>query len=204
MIRGNLATRPFYDERPVRVALVVLVLTVVAATAFNLTQALGSARTDSAIETAAAQDESRARDLAAAAVQLRATVDPKEVTAAADRARQANDLIDRRTFSWTELFNRLEATLPGGVRITSIRPQVDRRGGTVLLLSLAARSVDDVDQFMERLDATGAFSQLLPRTERVREDGLIEATLEGLYQPDRAATAPSDAEPAAVVPERDR
>ena len=37
---------------------------------------------------------------------------PSRIEVASLEARQANELIDRRTFSWTELFNRLETTLP--------------------------------------------------------------------------------------------
>ena len=40
-------------------------------------------------------------------------------------ARQANDLIERRTFSWTELFNRFEHTLPDDVRITTRYDEAD-------------------------------------------------------------------------------
>ena len=43
-------------------------------------------------------------------------------------AREANQLIDRRAFSWTDLFNRFEETLPADVRIVAVTPQVDTRG----------------------------------------------------------------------------
>ncbi len=194
MIRGNLATRPFYDERPARLALGALALVVAAATVFNVSQAVRAARTDSALATAAASDEAEATRLTASAGTLRAGVDVAEIQTAVVHAHQANDLIDRRTFSWTELFNRLEATLPADVRIMAIRPQLDPDRGTVLTINLTARSVDDVDTFMEALDATGAFADLLPRTERMRDDGLLEAALEGVYRPS-AAPAPAAAAP---------
>jgi Tfp pilus assembly protein PilN len=189
MIRGNLATRPFYNERPVRLVVGILVLLVALATLFNVTEALRSARRDSALETTAAQDEARARELSATADALRAGVRVDALRADTDRAHQANDLIDRRTFSWTALFNRLEATLPENVRITSIRPQLDQTRGIVLTITLMARGVDDVDTFMEQLDATGAFKDLLPRTERVNEQGLLEVALETVYEPAHAVAA---------------
>ena len=49
--------------------------------------------------------------LRANAARLRSSVDVAQIDAASVDARQANDLIDRRTFSWTELFNQFEATL---------------------------------------------------------------------------------------------
>ena len=66
--------------------------------------------------------------------------------AAAD-AQQANELIDRRTFSWIDLVNRLEATLPDDVRITSIRPKVDPKRGTIVTLAVVARNVDDIRSY---------------------------------------------------------
>jgi hypothetical protein len=43
--------------------------------------------------------------------------------------------------------------------------------------------VDDVNQFMENLEATGAFSNLLSRQERMNEDEQIESVLETVYSP---------------------
>ena len=121
MIRTNLSTRPFYNERIVHVWLAVLALVVVAATAFNFSRVLRYSRSDTRLATQASRDEARAAELRQQAARLRASVDPKQVDFASAEARQANDLIDRRTFSWTELFNRFETTLPADVRITSVR-----------------------------------------------------------------------------------
>ena len=43
--------------------------------------------------------------------------------------------------------------------------------------------VDDVNQFMERLDATGSFRELRSSRERRTEEGQIESILEGEYLP---------------------
>ena len=123
VIRTNLSTRPFYNESAVRLWLTILAILAVAATLFNGSRVLRYSRSDTALATQASRDEARAAEVRATAVRLRASVDTKQVDAASMEARQANDLIDRRTFSWTELFNRLETTLPPEVRITSVRPR---------------------------------------------------------------------------------
>ena len=79
-----------------------------AATAFNVTQVVDLSRRDTQLLMQAARDEARATDFSQQAGRMRATVDPRVLDAASADARQANDLIDRRTFSWTELLNRLE------------------------------------------------------------------------------------------------
>jgi Tfp pilus assembly protein PilN len=110
-------------------------------------------------------------------------------------AREANDLIDRRTFSWTELFNTFERTLPENVRFTSVRPALDAQRHIVLTINVIARGVDDVNQFMENLDTTGAFRRINVVQERTNEEGQIESALEALYlpavKPPAAAAAPA-------------
>ena len=98
-------------------------------------------------------------------------------------ARKANDLIDRRTFSWTELFNRFETTLPDEARITAVRPKVDANG-TTLTISVIARSVEEVSQFMDNLQKTGAFRSVGSRIEeRIDEQGQLEAVFDAIYLP---------------------
>ena len=181
MIRTNLSTRPFYNERAVHIWLAVIALAVVGATAFNVSRVIRYSQSDTRLATQADRDEARATDLRKEAAQLRASVDPRQVDLASAEARQANELIDRRTFSWTELFNRFETTLPDDVRITSVRPKVDPLKGFVVVISVVARNVDDVNLFMENLEKTGAFSSLISREEHFNEQGLLEATLETNY-----------------------
>ena len=138
MIKTNLATRPFYNERAVRVWLFGALLLVLAATAFNVSRVLRYSRSDTQLARQASGDEARAADLRQQANRLRATVDPKQIESKSTEARVANELIDRRTFSWTELFNRLETTLPDEVRIVSVRPRTDRSHATIIGITVMA------------------------------------------------------------------
>ena len=197
MIRTNLSTRPFYNERGVHLWLLVAALAVVAATIFNVSRVIGYSRSDTELAMEASRDEGRAADLRQQASRLRATVDPRQIEFASAEARQANDLIDRRTFSWTELFNRFESTLPDDVRIVAVRPKVDRRNGNILTINVVGRTIEDVDKFMVNLEATGAFSQTLSKEERINDEGLLAASLETTYMP---TTAKADASGGAVKP----
>jgi type IV pilus assembly protein PilN len=181
VIRTNLSTRPFYNEGAVRSWLAVLAILAVAATVFNVFRVVGYSRSDTELATQASRDEVRAAEIRATAAKLRASVDIKQVDVASGEARQANELIDRRTFSWTELFNRLETTLPPEVRITSVRPRLDRDRRIMLTISVLARGVDDVNEFMERLEATGAFANVLSRDEKITDSGQLLASLECEY-----------------------
>src|SRR5712692_8922800 len=183
MIRTNLSTRPFYNERAVGLALLVLAALVVSATIFNVTRVIQLSRSDKQLLGDASRDEQRAVKSRADAARLRASVDPRQIEFVSLEAHKANDLIDRRTFSWTELFNYFETTLPDDVRITSVRPTVDSRNGTVLTITVVAKTADDVNQFMENLEKTGAFGNLHAADEQLTEQGLYEASLRGKYLP---------------------
>jgi type IV pilus assembly protein PilN len=205
MIRTNLSTRPFYNERAVQLWLAGLALVVAIATLFNVARIIGYSRSDTELATQASRDEQRAADMRRDATRLRAGVDLQQIELASVEARQANNLIDRRTFSWTNLFNQFESTFPDNVRITSVRPQLDGKGGVLLTITVVARAVDDVDQLMGNLEGTGEFKNVLSVDERINDDGMLSATLEGTYEPKTpqpptgAAVAPVGA-PATVPP----
>jgi len=203
VIRNNLSTRPFYNVAAVRSWLTIVAIVILVATGFNVSQVLRYSNTNTELVTRAANDEARAVELRRNAQKLRASVDAAQVDAVSVDARQANDLIDRRTFSWTELFNRFEQTLPDDVRITAVHPTVDKDRRIVLLVNVLARGVDDVNQFMENLDQTNAFLELRSKEEQTNEEGQIESALEMVYQPQAASptqAAPASAEKPADAP----
>jgi Tfp pilus assembly protein PilN len=189
MIRTNLSTRPFYNERIVRLFLLGLLVLVLAATAFNVTRVLRYSRSDTQLSEQAARDESRAAELRSSAVRLRATVDPKQIEFTSLEARRANDLIDRRTFSWTEIFNLLESTLPDEIRITSFRSKVEREQ-IILSITIVARGAEDVSSFLDNMEHTGVFSDVGGKLEeRVNDQGQLVISLETVYRPAAGHTA---------------
>jgi len=189
MLRTNLSTRPFYNERLVRLAIALLAALVIVFTVFDAGRVivLSSTNSDAAHRIDAAGRG--AEELRADAARVRAQIDRRELQAVASAAREANLLIDRRTFSWTELFNRFEATLPADVRITAVHPHVERDGTMSLSISVVARKAEDLDRFIENLEGTGAFRNVLSRQEATKEDGTLESVLDGQYAP--AAVTPA-------------
>jgi hypothetical protein len=183
VIRNNLATRPFYNERAVNTWLLAIALATAGATAFNVVWVARYTRSDTTLAAQAAADEARAAAARANATRTLASVDPRQIEYSTIEALQANDLIDRRTFSWTGLLNQFETTLPDNVRLTAVRPKLDPKRGIVLGISVAARSVEDVDLFMRRLDGTGVFADVLSTGEHFDEQGLLLAVLETTYVP---------------------
>ena len=184
MIKTNLSTRPFYNEGAVRVWLIAVAVVVGAATIFNVQRILHYSRNDTEAALSASHDEAAAAGLRVAAAKERASVDTKQIAAASAQAREANNLIDRRTFSWTELFNVFEKTLPPDVRVTSVRPRLDEKDRRIqLAVTLFSRNVDDVNLFMENLQGTGVFEEVNPLDTRVTDTGQFESTITMKYVP---------------------
>jgi hypothetical protein len=183
MLRTNLSTKPFYNERGIHAVLGVAGVIVIALTIFNLTQIVVLKRRQSDLNDHATIAENRAHDLVAHANTVRRGLNPKDLEAVSGAAREANSLIGQRLFSWTDLLNRLEATLPDDVRITSMHPVIEKDGKIVIVMIVVGRRVEDIDQFMERLEGTGAFFDAWSRDDRSTDDGSREASVEARYLP---------------------
>lgn len=182
MLRTNLATRPFYNERIVHVVLGAVALVAVLALVTSAVRLSALFREQTALTTAAQEDEQRADEILDETAELQRAAGAAELDVLAAASREANRLIDQRVFSWTEFLNRIEATLPNDVMLTSLRPDVaDRVVG--VQIGIISQSVDAIDRFIERLEGTGAFVDVLSREEEITDDGLYRAILYGRHVP---------------------
>ena len=197
MLRTNLATRPFYNERLVHWLLGLAAAAVVALTAFNVSEFMRLSGRQGGLEADAVRDEARARQLASKAAETRRRIDAKSLERISADAALVNGIIDARTFSWSALFEDIEATLPPTVMLTAITPAVDANGATVIFM-VAGKSVEAIDTFIERLEATKRFSDVQVQEEAVVDDGTIEARVVGRYATGgtAAAAAPVETTPA--------
>jgi Tfp pilus assembly protein PilN len=195
MLRTNLSTRPFYNERAVHFVLGLVAAVVLVLTILNLIEVVRLSRQNTALSGRIRDDRTAAAELSRKARETRQGINQEELKTIVAAAREANTLIDGRTFSWTALFNQLESTLPPEVMLASVRPTIDD-GETRITLIVLGRRTADLDEFMEKLEATGTFENVLPRQQSMNDDGLTQVTIEARYVPE----APADtgtAEPAA-------
>jgi hypothetical protein len=183
MLRTNLATRPFYNERAVFLALGAVALVVAALTVFNVASLVRLTRTDQALSGRIAATEQQVVRLREQARRAQRSIDQKQLETVVAAAREANGLIDARTFSWTDLLNRLETTLPPDVRISSIRPVAANEDNLALRLVVLARRAEDVDAFETQLEKEAGFRDVVSLTETTTPEGLLEVTLQGQYYP---------------------
>src|SRR5215216_3366711 len=183
MLRTNLSTRPFYNERGIHTGLGVAALVVAALTIVNLVQIVILTSKQSDLNGRATAAEGRAQALLSHANTVRRGLNPKELEQVSGAAREANTLIGQRLFSWTDLLNRLETTLPEEVRVTSLRPITDKDGKVTISMNTVGRRAEDIARFMENLEGTGAFGDVYSRDESSTEEGLIQTSIEARYFP---------------------
>ena len=193
MLRTNLASRPFYNDRGVRAGLAVLALVALALSLFNAIEILRLESAGRDARQSMAQNAVQASEMRQKAQQIRQSINQTRLREIQAAAREANVLIDRRAFSWTALLNQFQHTLPADVRIADVSPEIDEEGRMLVEISVLSRRVDDLNEFVEALESTGHFTAVLPRSTQVDEDGTWRSQLQGYYGVPAADAAPPSA-----------
>jgi hypothetical protein len=190
VLKTNLSTRPFYNERAVHAIAALIAVIVVAVAAWQAVRIVNLSRYKTQLNTAIqkhrSESEMRERD----AARIRAGLDQKQLAVVAAQAKEANQLIEQRTFSWTELFNVLEATLPDDVMLVAVRPEF-KDNITQINLDLQGKSSEDIQAFWDRLEKTGAFHDVSWTAVTEAENGLDKMQMRAVYTPAQASAKPA-------------
>ena len=193
---ANLARLPFRNERLPNLLFALAAVALVALTVRHafLVRALLPGRT-SALHEEVTRLEAEAVRLRAEQASLRSVApEPKALA----RWLVVKELVDRRAFSWTNLFARLEERLPEGARLVSITPNV-HRGEIGLDVLAVVRSPEVGWQFIRLLEEGGDFADVFPLSEG--QGGDFHYTMR--YRP-RSAPAAADAPAAEEAPSATR
>jgi hypothetical protein len=190
MLRGNLSSRPFYNERLVSAAFVVVAALALALTAFNGFKLYDLSKQRSELKRRIERDTAQAQQIERGAVDLQRSVDRTTLIQLAGSTQEANTLIDQRTFSWTVFFGLIEKTLPMDLRLVSVAPRIE--GGNIkVTMGVVGKRLEDVDAFVDALQDTGSFYDLISKTkERNEDDNTYRADVVGYY------LAPNQSSPA--------
>jgi hypothetical protein len=185
----NLSNRPFPAYRRINIALA-FILAILAAV--SVWQAVGFARYSKlarSIRTEEQETRVEAEALGKRVAELESRLDRPESTAKLNEIVFLNHLILRKSFSWTRLFAVLEEIVPDNVRFTNVTPNISADGGVLLQLGVQARSIADVTQFIQRIEMSPSFENVLVTHEQKGEAAIsthVEVTLSAVYHPERA------------------
>ena len=181
MNKLNLSTQPFYNERALDLVFKIsttLLLLFFMRGLFHIGVLLERQEvSEIQISEEHALNELLARDIA----RLHRESASMAFARMANDLEEARDLVERRVFSWSSFLSDLESGIPSSVMLTAITPQIDNN---VISFSLGIRgqSSGDLSLFVERLERSAVFSELLIKEETLSQDGNYLGTLEGLYR----------------------
>lgn len=192
MLRTNLSTRPFYNERAVHATAALVALVLLAVTAWQIIRVVRLSRYKTELYADIRRNKNETDFRTTEAEQTRRGLNQKELAAVAGAAREANHLIEQRTFSWTALFNQLESTLPEDVMLTAVRPEF-KEGETQLNLDVQGRGSNVIDAFWDRLEKTGSFHRIQWSAVDVSDEGLHRIQMKAIYTPPDVSTQPASA-----------
>jgi hypothetical protein len=182
MLKGNLSTRPFYNDRLVTLIVAIAGLLGLALAAYDVSRLYTLLSRRHTLQASVASDRTETERVQTGTAALQQRVDRGTLAALAGSTREANDLIDQRTFSWTAFFGLIEKTLPLDVRVVSVSPRVEK-GVFRVVMVVIARRLEDVNELTESLLATGAFYDVSPTEQQRRDDGTYSASIEAAYLP---------------------
>lgn len=156
-INVNLASDPFRRDRPFMVAawtLGIMLTMLLAALAY-----LATASRDDATEARAAAEKART-DLAALDAErakLESVLRRPENGEVIERSVFLNQLLLRKSISWTRIFSSLEQVVPHNVRLVNIRPQVTGENSVQLDMVVGSEAPDPVIEMLRKMEASPLF-----------------------------------------------
>ena len=185
----NLSTRPFRPYRATNLGLLALLLALIAISVYQVYgyQQYSAMASDSReVEMKAKVDaDSLARQLQS----INAKMKSGNAAAKLSEVEILNQLLLRKSFSWTQVFASLEKVKPEGVRLVSLRPFVDEQGKTGLNMDIRGRSLVDATEFLRTLEDSQVFTDVALAVEEKKDAlpmGEVEFSLSTYYSPEGA------------------
>jgi hypothetical protein len=153
----NLAREPFRRDRPMLVAsaatALLLLLSLAFLTLIAIQERSSAKQTQSELDQVQRQRARIRNEQTRLDTQLRRP----DNAIVLDRNIMINDMIRRKSISWTRIFADLEKVLPHDVRVTVIRPQVNSRDQLSLDMTVEADTPQSVIAFVQKLEASDVF-----------------------------------------------
>jgi hypothetical protein len=200
MLRGNLSSRPFYNERLASAAIALIGAVAIALTAFNGYKLYALSKQRSELKARIDRDLAQAQQIERGAVTLQRNVDRATLVLLAGSTQEANFLIDQRTFSWTVFLGLIETKMPFDLRLVAVAPRIEK-GAIRMSMTVVGKRLEDIDDFVEALHSSGSFYDLLARNkERNEDDNTFRGEVVGYYlAPNQTAPIKRPQRPAKAI-----
>lgn len=183
----NLASQPYEDARQFWLrwgtALVaVSILTLVLLT-MTITGYINASRDHAQIAALKAQIAQRDQKR----LQAEAFLNQPENRATRDQSQFLNELIERKSLSWTYVLEDLEKVMPARVHLVSIHPEIDDDNHLTLKMLVAGDSRDKALELARRMEDSKHFSQTYIQSEGGAAPGsgdAVQFNIAAVYLPE--------------------
>lgn len=122
--------------------------------------------------------------------QAQAYLNRPENRSTRDQSQFINELIERKSLSWTHVLEDLEQVMPARVHLVSIQPQLDDDNQLQLKMIVGGDSRDKAIELAQRMEESKRFSQTYIETEHTATEGTgdkVEFLINGVYVPETEA-----------------
>jgi type IV pilus assembly protein PilN len=187
----NLASQPLENLRPLRTAVALATVAVVALAGVIVQRQVRSRNEFRSLIQQQANLELSLKNHQTEQEALESWLSTDQARRIQERSAFLNSLILRKSLSWTQLFEDLEKTLPGPARIVSIRPSLSDSHDVNLSLTVSATSMTALVDFLKNLESSQQFggpvveSQRFPGEKSADKGILLDITTQ--YRQERLA-----------------
>lgn len=182
-IHLNLAAKPYRDYRPVYLTVAAMALVTLVLLGYNVVTGYEYLIETEQTRTEIADLEKETADERALASTLSERIDQIDLRTLDGQSRFINEQIRERAFSFSQLLDDLERTLPHDVRLRDLNPTFDDKGNIRLALSCQARKRDGMTDLLNNLYADPVFDDAFPTNERAETDGTYSFGVNVSYLP---------------------
>ncbi len=202
----NLATRPYEDARDfwARWGLGVGLLAVLTLFLLGLTVNDWTKAGRDRHEIARLQQQIAERDQERA--QAQAFLDLAANRSTRDQSQFLNGLIQRKSFSWTRVFEDLEQVMPPNLHVASLRPGLNEQNQMELEMHVAGDTRAAAVELVHRMEGSKHFqgAQLVQEVQGGESGSNITASVVAIYVPDLAPESASNSAPNSAANSKDR
>lgn len=156
----NLASEPFRRDRSMVVASATGCVLLLISLAILTSVAISQRRQSQETRTAIARANARRSKMRAEQIKLDAQMRQPANAVVLDRSILINEIIRRKSISWTRIFSDLATVLPPTVRVTVIRPQVNAKDELSLDMTVESESVEEINGFISKLEGSAVFGSV--------------------------------------------
>jgi type IV pilus assembly protein PilN len=168
-IDANLASRPFVNHRKFYLISGGLLVLLLGISYWNFARYQSARARRGDVNGQLIRDRARFEALGREQEKVLARLQTLETAEFLDTLEHVNQLIRRRTFSWTRLLNDLERLTPANLQIVTIKPQIAGKGIIIEIVANGRSSQDNV-QFVSNLESSGKFYDVSPLHEEISKN----------------------------------